>query len=38
MNRRREATPQPGVAQKPNVGLAHIRTVATWRITAEDDF
>ena len=29
MDRRREAILQTGVAQKPNVGLAHFLTVAT---------
>ncbi len=29
MDRRRDAIIQPGVAQKPNVGLAHFLTVAT---------
>ena len=29
MDRRRDVILQPGVAQKPNVGLAHFQTVAT---------
>ncbi len=35
MDRRRDAIIQPGVAQKPNVGLAHFLTVATKKMNIE---